>query len=76
VRCVIVRENRSAEAIHVRAGSSSGAFVDVNDAAAILYASNHGRHHQPSLGGPTTRLSTRGRAVRIVHGSLSSAAGV
>ena len=76
VAAVIVRENPKARMLIIRAGSSSGAFSDVNEAAAIRYAVDHGaRIINLSLGGPTTTPVERA-AVRyaITRGALIVAA--
>jgi len=76
VVAVIVRENASARMLIIRAGSSSGAFSDANEAAAIRYAVDHGaRIINLSLGGPTTTPVERA-AVRyaITRGALIVAA--
>ena len=60
----------------VQAGSSSGAFTDVDEAAAIVYAVDHGaRIVNLSLGGPTTSSIER-RAVdyAVAKGALLVAA--
>jgi subtilisin family serine protease len=76
VAAVIVRENANARMLIIRAGSSSGAFSDVNEAVAIRYAVDHGaRIINLSLGGPTTTPVERA-AVRyaIARGALIVAA--
>jgi subtilisin family serine protease len=76
VAAVIVRENPKARMLIIRAGSSSGAFSDANEAAAIRYAVDHGaRIVNLSLGGPRTSAVERS-AVRyaISRGALLVAA--
>jgi subtilisin family serine protease len=52
---VIARENMGARLLIIRAGSSSGAFSDANEATAIRYAVDHGaRIINLSLGGAGT----------------------
>lgn len=76
VASIVARESGNARLLIIRAGSSSGAFSDVNEAAAIRYAVTQGaRIINLSLGGPTT--STRERsAVRyaVARGVLIVAA--
>jgi subtilisin family serine protease len=60
----------------VKAGSSKGAFTDVDEAAGIVYAVKHGaRILNLSVGGPHTSATER-RAVRyaVQHGALVVAA--
>src|SRR5690349_4857841 len=52
---IVARESGGAKLMVIRAGSSSGAFSDANEAAAIRYAVDHGaRILNLSLGGPAT----------------------
>jgi subtilisin family serine protease len=76
VASLIARSTRAARLIIIRAGSSSGAFSDAGEAAAIRYAVDRGaRIVNLSLGGPRTSGAERG-AVRyaIAHGVLVVAA--
>ncbi len=76
VASVIARENAGARLLIIRAGSSSGAFSDANEAAAIRYAVDHGaRIINLSLGGSRTSQLERA-AVRyaIARGALIVAA--
>jgi serine protease len=77
VASIVARESGGdARLLIIRAGSSSGAFSDVNEAKAIRYAVGHGaRIVNLSLGGPTTSALERA-AVRnaIAHGVLIVAA--
>jgi subtilisin family serine protease len=60
VASLIARANGSARLMVIRAGSSSGAFSDANEAAAIRYAVDHGaRIVNLSLGGPRTSAVER-----------------
>jgi hypothetical protein len=73
---IVVRESGGAKLIVIRAGSSSGAFSDANEAAAIRYAVDHGaRIVNLSLGGPRTSTAERS-AIRyaIAKGALVVAA--
>jgi Subtilase family len=73
---IIARESGGARLIVIRAGSSSGAFSDANEAAAIRYAVDHGaRIINLSLGGPRTSTAERS-AIRyaIASGALVVAA--
>ena len=73
---IVARESGGAKLIVIRAGSSSGAFSDANEAAAIRYAVDHGaRILNLSLGGPRTSTVERS-AVRyaIARGALVVAA--
>jgi hypothetical protein len=73
---IVAQESGGAKLIVIRAGSSSGAFSDTNEAAAIRYAVDHGaRILNLSLGGPSTSAAERS-AVRyaIAKGSLIVAA--
>ena len=73
---IVARESGGAGLMIVRAGSSSGAFSDRNEAAAIRYAVDHGaRILNLSLGGPRTSAVERS-AVRyaLARGALVVAA--
>jgi thermitase len=60
VAAIIARENAGARLMIIRAGSSSGAFSDANEAAAIRYAVGHGaRIINLSLGGAGTSTVER-----------------
>src|SRR5581483_5363267 len=76
VASIVARESGGSRLLVIRAGSASGAFTDVNEAAAIRYAVAHGaRIINLSLGGPTTSPTERS-AVRyaIAHGVVIVAA--
>lgn len=76
VAALIAGENPQAPLLIIRAGSSSGAFSDANEAAAIRYAVDHGaRIVNLSLGGARTSALERA-AVRyaIDRGALVVAA--
>jgi subtilisin family serine protease len=76
VASIIARSNGSARLLIIRAGSSSGAFSDTREAAAIRYAVAHGaRIINLSLGGASTSSIERS-AIRfaIAHGVLVVAA--
>lgn len=76
VASIIARSSGTAHLLIIRAGSSSGAFSDANEAAAIRYAVDHGaRIINLSLGGPETSSVERA-AVRyaIARGVLIVAA--
>jgi subtilisin family serine protease len=76
VAALLARSSGPARLLIIRAGSSSGAFSDADEAAAIRYAVDHGaRIVNLSLGGPRTSTVERA-AVRyaIVHGVLVVAA--
>ena len=76
VASLIARSSGPARLLIIRAGSSSGAFSDADEAAAIRYAVDHGaRIVNLSLGGPRTSSVERA-AVRyaIAHGVLVVAA--
>jgi subtilisin family serine protease len=76
VASIVARSSGNARLLIIRAGSSSGAFSDVNEAAAIRYAVDHGaRIVNLSLGGPRTSTIERA-AVRyaITRGVLVVAA--
>jgi thermitase len=76
VASIVARDSGSARLLVIRAGSSSGAFTDANEAAAIRYAVGHGaRIVNLSLGGPRTSAAERA-AVRyaVAHGVLVIAA--
>src|SRR5579872_2405335 len=65
-----------AQLLVVKAGSASGAFTDVDEAAGIMYAVDHGsRIINLSVGGPTTSTTER-RAIAyaVQHGVLVVAA--
>lgn len=71
VASIVARESGGARLLVIRAGSSSGAFTDANEAAAIRYAVDHGaRIVNLSLGGPRTspveRAAIRYAAARDV----------
>jgi subtilisin family serine protease len=73
---IVAQESGGARLIVIRAGSSSGAFSDANEAAAIRYAVDHGaRILNLSLGGPQTSSAERS-AIRyaIRKGALVVAA--
>jgi subtilisin family serine protease len=76
VASLVARSSGPARLMIIRAGSSSGAFSDADEAAAIRYAVDHGaRIVNLSLGGP--RTSTVERAAvgyAIAHGVLVVAA--
>ena len=68
VASIIARSSGNARLLIIRAGSSSGAFSDANEAAAIRYAVDHGaRIVNLSLGGPRTSSVERA-AVRYAIG--------
>jgi len=76
VASIIARDSGAARLLVVRAGSSSGAFTDANEAAGIRYAVDHGaRIINLSLGGPRTSAVERA-AIRyaVAHGVLVIAA--
>jgi subtilisin family serine protease len=76
VAAAVARASRGARLLIVRAGSSSGAFSDANEAAAIRYAVDRGaRVVNLSLGGPRTSSVERA-AVRyaVARGVLLVAA--
>jgi subtilisin family serine protease len=76
VAAIIARSSGTARLLIIRAGSSSGAFSDANEAAAIRYAVDQGaRIVNLSLGGPETSTVERA-AVRyaIARGVLIVAA--
>jgi thermitase len=76
VTSLILRSDPGARVLVIRAGSSSGAFSDANEATAIRYAVDHGaRIVNLSLGGSTSSTVERA-AVRyaIAHGVLLVAA--
>jgi hypothetical protein len=57
---IVARESGGAKLLVIRAGSASGAFSDMNEAAAIRYAVDHGaRIVNLSLGGPRTSAAER-----------------
>jgi subtilisin family serine protease len=65
-----------AQLLIVKSGSASGAFTDVDEAAGIVYAVDHGaRVVNLSVGGPTTSATER-RAIQyaVQHGVLLVAA--
>jgi subtilisin family serine protease len=65
---IVAQESGGAKLIVIRAGSSSGAFSDANEAAAIRYAVDHGaRILNLSLGGPQTSSAERS-AIRYAIG--------
>jgi subtilisin family serine protease len=77
VASIIARSSGTARLLIIRAGSSSGAFSDANEAAAIRYAVDQGaRIVNLSLGGPETSTVERA-AVRyaMARGVLIVAAG-
>jgi subtilisin family serine protease len=60
VASIVARSSGDARLLIIRAGSSSGAFSDANEAAAIRYAVEHGaRIVNLSLGGPRTSTVER-----------------
>jgi subtilisin family serine protease len=68
VASLVARASGNARLLIIRAGSSSGAFSDANEAAAIRYAVDHGaRIVNLSLGGPRTSTVERA-AVRYAIG--------
>jgi subtilisin family serine protease len=76
VASIIARESGGARLLVIRAGSTSGAFTDANEAAAIRYAVDHGaRIVNLSLGGPRTSAVERS-AIRyaVAQGVLVIAA--
>ena len=76
VASIIARDSGNARLLVIRAGSSSGAFTDANESAAIRYAVAHGaRIINLSLGGPRTSAVERA-AIRyaVAHGVLVIAA--
>jgi len=76
VASIIARDGGAVRLLIIRAGSSSGAFTDANEAAAIRYAVDHGaRIVNLSLGGPRTSKVERS-AIRyaVAHGVLVIAA--
>jgi len=76
VASIVAASSGDARLLVVKAGSSSGAFTDANEAAAIRYAIGHGaRIINLSIGGPSTS-STERAAVRyaVAHGALLVAA--
>jgi len=57
---IVARESGGAKLLVIRAGSSSGAFTDANEAAAIRFAVEHGaKIINLSLGGPRTSTAER-----------------
>jgi subtilisin family serine protease len=76
VASIVARDSGAAQLLVIRAGSSSGAFTDANEAAGIRYAVSHGaRIINLSLGGPRTSAVERA-AIRyaIAHDVLVIAA--
>jgi subtilisin family serine protease len=76
VASIVARSSGNARLLIIRAGSTSGAFSDANEAAAIRYAVDHGaRIVNLSIGGPRTSAVERS-AVRyaISRGALIVAA--
>jgi len=76
VASIAARSSGGARLLVIRAGSSSGAFSDANEAVAIRYAVDRGaRIINLSLGGPRTSTAERA-AVRyaVAHGVLIVAA--
>jgi subtilisin family serine protease len=60
VASILARASGNARLLIIRAGSSSGAFSDADEAAAIRYAVDHGaRIVNLSLGGPRTSIVER-----------------
>ena len=76
VASLIARSSGPARLLIIRAGSSSGAFSDASEAAAIRYAVDHGaRIVNLSLGGPRTSSVERAAVhYAIAHGVLVVAA--
>lgn len=76
VASIVARESGDARLLIVRAGSSSGAFSDANEAAAIRYAVDHGaRIVNLSLGGPRTSAVERAAVhYAVARGALLVAA--
>jgi subtilisin family serine protease len=76
VTSIVAVSSGNARILVVKAGSSSGAFTDSSEAAAIRYAVDHGaRIVNLSIGGPSTSPTERA-AVRyaVEHGALVVAA--
>jgi thermitase len=76
VASIIAGDGGAVRLLIIRAGSSSGAFTDENEAAGIRYAVDHGaRIVNLSLGGPRTSTVERS-AIRyaVAHGVLVIAA--
>jgi subtilisin family serine protease len=76
VASILARESGAARLLVIRAGSSSGAFTDANEAAGIRYAVDYGaRIINLSLGGPRTSALERA-AIRyaVAHNVLVIAA--
>jgi hypothetical protein len=68
VASLVARASGNARLLIIRAGSSSGAFSDANEAAAIRYAVSHGaRVLNLSFGGPRTSAVERA-AIRYAIG--------
>jgi subtilisin family serine protease len=65
-----------AQLLVVKSGSANGAFTDVDEAAGIMYAVDHGaKIINLSVGGPTTSATERGAiAYAVAHGVLVVAA--
>ena len=76
VAALVARSSGSARLLIIRAGSSSGAFSDADEAAAIRYAVDHGaRIVNLSLGGPrTSRVERAAVRYAIARGVLVVAA--
>jgi subtilisin family serine protease len=73
VASLAARASGDARLLIIRAGSSSGAFSDANEAAAIRYAVDHGaRFVNLSLGGPRTSAVERSAAARARTSSATA----
>jgi subtilisin family serine protease len=72
VTSLVAASSGDAQLLVIKAGSDGGSFTDVDEAAAIRYAVDHGaRIVNLSVGGPRTSVTERG-AVRyaLAHGVL------
>ena len=72
VASIAAAASGDARLLIIKAGSSSGAFSDANEATAIRYAVDHGaKVINVSIGGPTTSRTERSAvAYAIAHGVL------